>query len=116
LIHLDGSHREEALRAAFDSAVDRIYGKFKLDLSDCDVLPVVVGGVMAGAIVARGPVLHACILPEFKGRWFTRDVLRFLWSVISEHGYAQTTAATQEGRDFVARLGFRPDGDVYILR
>lgn len=116
MIHLDESRREEALRAAFDSAADRIYERFKADLSDCDVVPVVVGGAMAGAIVARGPVLHACILPAFKCRWMSKSVLRYLRSVIEKHGYAQTTAATQEGRDFVARLGFRLEGDVYVLR
>lgn len=116
MIHLDESRREEALRAAFDSAIDRIFERFKADLSDCDVLPIVVGGNVAGAIVARGPLLHACVLPEFKCRWMSKSVLRYLRAVIQKHGCAMTTASTQEGRDFVARLGFRLDGDVYVLR
>lgn len=120
MIHLDAARRDEAIEAAYLSAVDRLGGlslaQFSDEVADLGVYAVVVGGEMAGAVIAKGPELHACIRAQFKGRWMTRGVLRFLAGVVREYGYAATQATTEEGRHFVERLGFKFNGKEYVLR
>ena len=65
---------------------------------------------MAGAVLVIGPDIHACILPFAKGRWMSRKHIRLIDSIIDKYGYAQTSATTDDGRDFVQRLGFVQHG------
>ena len=120
MIVLDDSLRDKAIRAAHESAAPRMPGvtldQFASALDGCDVWPVVVRGQVAGAVIAKGCELHACIRPEFKGLWMSRDVLRFVRSVIDRFGRVETDATTPEGRAFVDRLGFVRDGQKYVLR
>lgn len=107
----------DAVEAAYLSAVDRL-GQMTLDefrraVSKCDIHPVEVRGRIAGAIVVSGPEIHACVLPWAHGGWIGRRMLGVLDSVIKTHGYAQTTATTEQGRRFVERLGFQRVGNVY---
>jgi Zn-finger nucleic acid-binding protein len=78
-----------------------------------DLHPVVVQGEIAGALLTNGPEIHACILPQFKGQWLTRKELRILNQVIEKHGFAQTSATTEDGEYFVNRLGFVQCGEHY---
>jgi formylglycine-generating enzyme required for sulfatase activity len=106
----------DCLHAAWLSLVDRFpitYKQFQDFASDCEVNEVYVDGLPAGALIVKGPEIHACILPEFKGRWLTRKELRIMNSVIEKHGYAQTSATTPEGAFFVERLGFEKHGESY---
>lgn len=78
--------------------------------------PALVGGEMAGAVMVNGPEIHACVLPQFKGLWMSKRTLRILRGVVEKHGYATTSATTDEGAQFVERLGFRLEGEKYVLR
>lgn len=72
------------------------------------------GGVLAGFVMQSGPEVHVFRLPEFTGRWFTRqDVENTIGKVIAEHGKATTKVRKQNltGHRFVRRVGFVPVAD-----
>ena len=102
--------------AAWLSLVDRFPISFEQFLEytqAMEVNPVIVDSEMAGALIVYGPDIHACILPKFKGRWLGRKELRIMNAVIKKHGYAQTSATTEEGEAFVKRLGFVKHGNTF---
>jgi Zn-finger nucleic acid-binding protein len=104
------------LEAAWLSVSTRLpieFEAFSYAVDLWDLHPVVVQGETAGALLTKGPEIHACILPEYKGRWLTRKELRILNQIIEKHGYAQTSATTLDGEYFVNRLGFVKHGEVY---
>lgn len=80
----------------------------------CDVYPVLCNNVIAGAVLVIGPDIHACILPFAKGKWMNKKHLRIINAIIDKHGYARTSATTDDGNDFVTRLGFVQDGSNFI--
>lgn len=108
--------RSKALRVAFDAAIELIFAKFCADLAEFEIVPITHQSEIVGAILRKGPEVHVSVMPHLKGLWMTKGVLRYLRSVIDEHGYAQTGANTEDGKQFVERLGFVREGDKYILR
>jgi hypothetical protein len=108
----------DALQAAYEAAAPRTtatFEQFCAAVVGWDAVPVTVGDALAGAVLIKGPELHACILPAFFGRWLTRAVLRqTLHQVLARHGYAltRTTSGNAIGHAFVARLGFHKISDV----
>lgn len=108
--------RHSALRAAWESCRDRWpveYEQFAEAMRGWDVEPVEVGGRIVGAVLMRGPEIHACIKPEGFGLWLSRRVLRdTLVRLVAEHGRAETSVATGNaaGEAFVQRLGFVESG------
>lgn len=104
------------LEAAWLSVSTRLpieFEAFSYAVELWDLHPVVVQGEIAGALLTNGADIHACILPEYKGRWLTRKELRVLNQIIENYGYAQTSATTLDGEYFVKRLGFVKHGEVY---
>jgi len=110
------NEHDEALRAAWESCRDRWpveYEQFAEAMRGWDVEPVEVGGRIVGAVLMRGPEIHACIKPEGFGLWLSRRVLRdTLVRLVAEHGRAETSVATGNaaGEAFVQRLGFVESG------
>lgn len=109
---------ERAVRAAYASAAQRMPGvtleAFRAELEACEVHPVLVDGEPVGAVVVKGPEIHACVLPKARGRWFSRQYARLLAATIAKHGRATTSATTEDGRRFVERLGFVPAAGHYV--
>lgn len=104
------------LEAAYASLSERTsigWEEFLAFARDWDVVPVWLGGRLAGAVLIKGPEIHACILPWAHRRWLGRWALVLVNRLIDEHGYVQTHAATEAGKQFVARMGFLPHGDGY---
>jgi len=108
----------DAVQAAYESAADRLgsvtLGEFREALKQCEVHPVKVQGNIAGAVIVKGPEVHACILPWAAKRWFKKPQARILNDIIKRYGYATTSATTDAGREFVERLGFKATPDGYI--
>jgi hypothetical protein len=106
--------RHKALLAAYESMKTRLnagfsFSDFEKQTFDWQVEPVSVDGELAGAVLINGPEIHACILPDYFGRWLTRSVLRrTLYAVLEKYGYATThvTEGNAIGDAFVKRLGF----------
>ena len=105
--------REQAIAAAYESARSRMVlspDDFAAAMADWQVYPVLVDGVLVGAILVNGEEIHACIKPEGFGRWFSRGLMkRTLLDVIAKHGRAVTRveSGNEKGRKFVESLGFR---------
>lgn len=110
--------RDEAIRAAYESAKDRLgemsLAEFSDALRDSEVVPVVVDGKCAGAVVISGPEMHACVMPWACGRWMSRRLLSLMGRVIGEHGRVITFATTEAGERFVQRLGFERMGAYWV--
>lgn len=86
---------------------------FEAATADWDFWPVVVDGVLAGAIMANGPELHCCIKPAFFRRWATPGMYRRVMRHKALHGRLVTTVNVDHdaGREFVERFGFTMTGN-----
>ncbi len=85
---------------------------FLAKTSGFEFLPVTVGGECVGAIMRRGPELHAAVLPSARGRWLGRRALAIIAETIGECGRATTAVMDDHrpGHDFALRLGFKRAG------
>lgn len=75
-----------------------------------ETYPVYVEGLQVGSILMDGPEIHACILPNGFGRWFTKKVYRDVFLCrLKIYGKLITSVSTNNsiGNQFVKRLGFR---------
>lgn len=115
-----GTDRENALRIGFNAAdwpVIVEYDTYLDILSDWTVLPIERDGQCIGAFF-RSPdgEVHGAILPEWRGRWATRGLLRKMFSG------ENIKTCISDGHDFMYcvldRLGFRQndDGMLYLER
>lgn len=104
--------RSDVLRAAWESFHDRMpvpFETFCEAVAGWDVLPVCVGGQVVGAVLQKGPELHACIKPEGFGRWLSKRVLRdTIDATLKRYGHVITKVQDGNaiGDIFVRRLGF----------
>jgi hypothetical protein len=105
------------LKEAYESAKDRLNGmtldEFVEETKDFEVTPVYYGGEVIGAILVKERHVHACIKPEFKGKWFGRVAVRIISEIVEKYGEALTSATTEDGIKIVESLGFVKDGDIY---
>ena len=106
--------RHDLIESAWDASKWQFppgYGfdDFAADTSSWDVWPVVVDGVLAGAILVNGPELHCCIKPEFFRRWATLGMYRRVMRHKALHGRLVTKVNVDHdaGREFVERFGFK---------
>lgn len=105
------------LKEAYESAKDRLNGmtfeQFEDATKDFEVTPVYYVGEVIGAILVKENHVHACIKPEFKGKWFGRVAVRIISEIVEKYGEALTSATTEDGRKIVESLGFVKDGEIY---
>lgn len=105
------------LKEAYESAENRLNGmsfnEFQEAVKDFDVTPVYYNKEVIGAILVKLNHVHACIKPEFKGKWFGRVAVRIISRIINQYGEAITSATTEDGRKIVEALGFVKDGEIY---
>lgn len=104
--------------AAYDSAVARMSGvgfqQFRELFWDWSCEPVFVRGELCGAILHKGPDIHACIKPEGFRLWVRKAHFGLLQGIIDRYGYAQTSVrkGNEVGDRFVRRLGFEPIAEI----
>lgn len=101
------ANRQEALRVGFEATdwsrpVD--FESFAQAMEDWDVRAIERDGRCIGAAFVKGSELHISVLPEWRGKWFTKNMLRELFDgklvttrVMPGHEYMY---------DILARLGF----------
>jgi GNAT superfamily N-acetyltransferase len=75
--------------------------------------PVKYQGELIGAMVTYKNHVHACIDPDYKGKWFGRVALRVINDIIKKHGEALSSATTEDGHNILLSLGFVKDGEIY---
>ena len=107
-----------AVKAAYNSASARMPGvsldDFASAVEKADVHPVCVRGECVGAVIVIGCEIHACILESARGLWFGRKHAQILRAVLQKYGVAATRATTEQGVQFVQRLGFRQFGSLWL--
>jgi GNAT superfamily N-acetyltransferase len=114
--------REEAIEAGFRALADRFPSTYSRDdfrkaLESWEVQAFCDGDKPVGMLMTRGNELHVAVIPEVRGRWLSRRLIREVLSpLIEKSGEAVTSVMpdNKAGRDFVSRLGFA--GSVERLR
>lgn len=105
------------IKEAYESAESRLNGmtfeEFAEATKDFEVTPVYYSGNVIGAILVKENNVHACIKPEYKGKWFGRVAVRIISEIVEKYGEAITSATTEDGRKIVEALGFVKDGEIY---
>ena len=76
-------------------------------------------GELAGFVMQKASEVHVFRLPQFGGRWFTRqDVERVMAPILKEHGSVTTKVrkTNKTGQAFCERIGFKPMAeDDYVI-
>lgn len=117
--------REEALKAGYRAMLERIpaldFATFCAKLADWDVMAFCRGEQAVGMLMTRGNELHVAVLPEVRGKWLSRRLIReVIGPLVRKHGEAKTSVVpgNSNGADFVSRLGFKYDiqRDIAVLR
>lgn len=115
-------YRDEALKAGFASLLDRLphaysFEQFKGAMEPWDIQAFCDGEKIVGMLMTRGPELHVAVIPEVRGKWLSRRLIREVFSPILNK-YGQAIAAVmpenEAGKEFTSRLGFA--GDLHDLR
>lgn len=74
---------------------------------------VMRNGELAGFFCTKENEVHAFRLPEFKGRWLTRQNIESLINpILAKYGDIKTVVTTSNvvGHEFVTRMGFTACG------
>lgn len=115
MVSLDPNRREEAIEAGWIAYRDRVpdmEAAFRAACKGWQVIAVVADRVI-GALFARAGVIHLGIVPEWRGRWASRRLIRQML------GYGKTTTLLPDeadSRDFIGRIGFVQDGGRFEYR
>jgi hypothetical protein len=104
----------EHAKQAYESVAKRYairYTDFLRHFGGWECTPLNVDGKPVGALLTKGPEIHACVNGGF-GLWATKPVYKRFTQTIKEHGRALTSVAEGNtiGEAFVKRLGFKETG------
>lgn len=114
----DRTHALEAGYKAMQGRLDIDFEAFSIALENWRVDAFHDGEKAVGMLMTKGPELHVAVLPEVRGKWLSRRLIReVIGPLIERHGEARTDVAdgNEIGREFVARLGFEK-GRIKALR
>lgn len=106
--------RDEAIQAGFQAMADRLpvdytLEAFKRALHEWDVKAFCKGGDVVGMLMVKDNELHVAVLPEVRGRWLSRTLIRnVIGPLIKRYGKAKTKVVHENdrGQEFCQRLGF----------
>ena len=113
--------RDAAIEVGFRALAGRLeldLDTFRERLEGWDVKAFCDGEKPVGMLMVKGPELHVAVLPEVRGKWLSRRLIREVFSpLLKKYGEAKTKVMpdNSNGSDFVRRLGFLGD-DVLTLR
>jgi GNAT superfamily N-acetyltransferase len=115
MIHLDATRRQDAIRAGWLAYAERVPEHLDAYLVACagwQVVAVCDDDKPIGALYARDGVIHLGIVPEYRGRWASRRVIRQML----QYG-EKTTVRDDEPQciEFVTRIGFRKERGGYVF-
>ena len=104
--------REEALAAGFAAMRARLPAEFTFDefrsrLADWRVDAFHDGERAVGMLMVKGAELHVAVIPEVRGRWLSRRLIRETFApILAEHRQAKTSVLPDNsiGLDFVRRI------------
>ena len=103
--HAKEAHESVAKRFAIG------FDDFMKAFGGWECLPLDVDGKPVGALLTKGPEIHACVNSGF-GLWATKPVYKRFTQTIKDNGRALTYVAAGNtiGEAFVKRLGFKETG------
>lgn len=116
MIALDEARRDEAIEAAWQAYRERLPGLRASFVAACErwqMVAIVSGSEVIGALFVRDGVIHIGIVPAWRGRWASRRLIRQML------GYGtRTTLLDGEAHcaEFIGRLGFERDGHEFRWR
>lgn len=104
--------REEALKAGFASLLDRLEHGYSFEsfcgiLNDWEVKAFCDGERTIGMLMVKGPELHVAVLPEVRGKWLSRRLIREVFNpIFKTYGKAETDVSpdNEKGIEFVNRI------------
>ena len=107
--------REEALKVGFlatDWTEWPSYETYQAAMSDWSVRLLTKGEQPIGAVYHRGAEFHISVLPEWRGKWMTRGILK---EIIPEPmAVTQVIAGHDDVADMLKRLGFHKHSETYV--
>ena len=116
------NRRDEALQAGYVSLAGRIsipFDAFAKALEAWDVKAFCKGEDVVGMLMVRDNELHVAVLPEVRGRWLSRGLIReVIGPLVRQYGAARTKVAQDNdiGAEFCRRIGFaQTEGDEIAL-
>ena len=115
MIELDANRRAEAIEAGWIAYRERVADLEEAYRRACEaweVVAVVESGAVIGALFVRDGIIHLGIVPEWRGRWASKRVIREMLS----YGRKTTVGDDEAGcLSFVQRLGFERAGNEFHI-
>jgi len=115
VIRLDPTRRQEAIDAGWLAYCDRLpsmEGAYRRACEGWQVVAIVADRVI-GALFARAGVIHIGIVPDWRGRWASRRLIREMLG----YGTKTTLQPGEDGpREFIRRIGFVKIGDSFTFK
>lgn len=116
--------RAEAIKAGFIALQGRLTiseEQFAQALKAWDVRAFCKGDDVVGMLMVKDGELHVAVLPEVRGKWLSRRLIReVIGPLVKQYGEAKTKVMPDnaKGKDFVRRIGFAASekDDVLLLR
>lgn len=104
--------RDEALTVGFEALKPRIpeslsFDQFCKNLAAWEISAFCDGDKPVGMLMVKENELHVAVLPEVRGRWLSRRLIKQVFApIIREYGKAKTSVMPDNavGRDFVQRI------------
>ena len=108
--------REEALRVGFkatDWSSPVSFESYSSQLAEWDIRLIERDGEPIGAVYSHDGEVHASVLPEWRGRWATRGILRQLFA--GDRVFTKVSPGHDDMYGILKRLGFtRTDGNTLV--
>lgn len=102
--------RTESLRLGHQATDTTIpFEQFKNALSDWHIKPVIKNGNVVGIFFHKNSEIHFSILPEYRGKWFSKKIVKeFLLPIFKQYGYLTTKVSETKsfGHKVVKKFGF----------
>jgi GNAT superfamily N-acetyltransferase len=115
VISLDANRRDEAIDAgwlAYRERVPALEIEYRKACEGWRVIAVVESGSVIGALFVKDGTIHLGIIPEWRGRWASRRMIREMLG----YGRKTTVGGDETGcLSFVQRLGFERVGDEFHI-
>ena len=105
MIYLDENRPKDAIKAcwkAYSEHVTEYEKEYHSAVSDWKPIAVCNEDEVIGALLAKDGVIHIGIIPEWRGKWASKRVIREML----KYG-TKTTLMQDESPAFIERIGFR---------
>jgi GNAT superfamily N-acetyltransferase len=114
VITFDPARRDEAVEAgwrAYSERVPTLRGAYDAVCQRYRVIAICNDSEVIGALFELAGEIHVGVIPEWRGRWITRKVIK---EALSYGKSTRVLDSEPECIDFVTRLGFEKQGDLYV--